>query len=351
MYQLKIGNKIINKNSPIFIIAEAGVNHNGSLDMGKKLIDVAVRAKADAVKFQTFIADNIIIPDGPKAKYHIETTGTDKKLSWFDLLKSQEISKKMHIKLIKYCKKKKITFLSTPYDNDSALLLNKLNIKAFKVASTDNDNYPFISFLKKFRKPIILSTAMSNFDEVEKAYKLLKSSNFKNFGIMQCTGNYPTKIENVNLNVIDVYNKKFKCPIGFSDHTQDSTSAIASVGKGVKIIEKHFTLNRKLKGPDHRMSLEPTELEKFVERIRQAEKALGTNKKFVIKSETANRRKLKKSLVSSFFIAKGQKITRNLISIKRPAYGLRPIDLASILGKKAKKNIKKNTVLKKGMFK
>ena len=120
-----------------------------------------------------------------------------------------------------------------------------MNIKAFKVASTDNDNYPFISFLKKFRKPIILSTAMSNFDEVEKAYKLLKSSNFKNFGIMQCTGNYPTKIENVNLNVIDVYNKKFKCPIGFSDHTQDSTSAIASVGKGVKIIEKHTKNNKK----------------------------------------------------------------------------------------------------------
>ncbi len=351
MYQLKIGNKIINKNSSIFIIAEAGVNHNGSLIMGKKLIDAAVKAKADAVKFQTFKADNIIVPEGPKAQYHIETTGSDKTLSWFNLLKSQEISKKMHIELINYCRKKKIIFLSTPYDNDSALLLNKLNIKAFKVASTDNDNYPFISFLKKFRKPIILSTAMSNMSEVEKAYKLLKSSNFKNFAIMQCTGNYPTIIDNVNLNVIDLYNKKFKCPIGFSDHTQDATSAIASVGKGVKIIEKHFTLDKKLKGPDHRMSLNPIELEEFIKKIRQAEKALGNDKKFVIKSEVENRKKLKKSLVSAFFISKGQKITKKLVNIKRPAYGLRPADLSSILGKKAKKNIKKNSVLKKGMFK
>ena len=351
MYQLKIGNKIINKNSPIYIIAEAGVNHNGSLSIGKKLIDTAVKAKADAVKFQTFVADNIIIPKGPKAKYHIETTGSNKKLLWFDLLKSQEISKRMHIQLIDYCKKKKITFLSTPYDNDSALLLNELNIQAFKIASTDNDNYPFISFLKKMKKPIILSTAMSSYNEVKKAYKLLQSSKFRNFAIMQCTGNYPTKIENVNLNVIDVYNKKFKCPIGFSDHTQDSTSAIASVGKGVKIIEKHFTLNKKLKGPDHRMSLEPLELIKFVKEIRNAEKALGNSKKIIIKSEVSNRKKLKKSLVSSIFIAKGQKITRNLISIKRPAYGLRPVDITKIIGKKAKINIKKNLILKKEMFK
>lgn len=351
MYQLKIENKKININSPIYIIAEAGVNHNGSIKKAKKLIDVAVKAKADAVKFQTFKAENIIIPKGPKAKYHIETTGTDKKLSWFDLLKSQEISKKMHIELIKYCKKKKITFLSTPYDKDSATLLNKLKVSAFKIASTDNDNYPFIVFLKKLRKPIILSTAMSNFEEVKLAYKILKSSNFKNFSIMQCTGNYPTKIENVNLNVIDNYIKNFKCPIGFSDHTMDTTAALAAVGKGVKIIEKHFTLDKKLNGPDHRMSLEPSELMHYVKEIRKAEKALGTYQKKVINSEIENRKKLKKSLVSSKDILKGQRINRNMIDIKRPAYGLRPIDINKIIGKKAKFTIKKYTVLKKIMFK
>ncbi len=350
MQQLKIGNKKINDKSPIYIIAEAGVNHNGSISKGKKLIDIAVKAKADAVKFQTFKAENIILPKGPKAQYHIETTGSDKKLSWFALLKSQEISLKMHIELMKYCKKKKITFLSTPYDKESASLLNRLKVRAYKIASTDNDNYPFISFLKKFKKPIILSTAMSDFNEVQKAYNLLKSSNFKNFAIMQCTGNYPTQIENVNLNVIDVYKKKFNCPIGFSDHTLDATSAIAAVAKGVKIIEKHFTLNKKLKGPDHRMSLEPNELIKFIKEIRKAEKALGNSRKIVIKSEIENRKKLKKSLVSSRLILKGQKVKKDSIEIKRPAYGLRPEDLHKIIGKKAKQNIKKHTVLKKRMF-
>jgi len=350
MFQIKIGNKKINSKSPIYIIAEAGVNHNGSITLAKKLIDVAVKAKADAVKFQTFKAENIIIPKGPKAKYHIETTGNDKKLSWFDLLKSQEISENMHIELIKYCKKKKITFLSTPYDYESALLLNKLKIDAFKIASTDNDNYPFISFLKKFKKPIILSTAMSKFNEVKHAYNTLKSSNFKNFAIMQCTGNYPTNNENINLNVIDTYKKQFNCPIGFSDHSMDLTASIVSVAKGVKIIEKHFTLNKKLKGPDHRMSLEPNELFRFVQEIRIAEKLLGNHKKMILKSEIENRKKLKKSLVAAKNIFNGQVIKREMIDIKRPAYGLRPIELNKILGKKAKINIIKNKILKKGMF-
>jgi N,N'-diacetyllegionaminate synthase len=351
MYEFKIENKKVSNKSPIYIIAEAGVNHNGSIAKGKKLIDIAVKAKADAIKFQTFKADNIIIPKGPKAKYHIQTTGTDKKLSWLSLLKLQEISEKMHVELIKYCKKKKITFLSTPYDEDSALLLNKLKISAFKVASTDNDNYPFIKFLKKLKKPIILSTAMSSMQEIEKAYKLLKSSNFKSFAIMQCTGNYPTKIKNVNLNVIDEYKKKFKCPIGFSDHTLDATSAIASVAKGVKIIEKHFTISKKLYGPDHRMSLEPDELIEFVKEIRKAEQSLGGQKKIVIKSEIENRKKLKKSLVAVKNILKGEVIKYKLIDIKRPAYGLRPAELNKIIGKKAKKSIKKDTILKKEMFK
>ncbi|MDC1177333.1 N-acetylneuraminate synthase family protein [Candidatus Pelagibacter sp.] len=350
MFQIKIGNKKINSKSPIYIIAEAGVNHNGSLTLAKKLIDVAVKAKADAVKFQTFKAENIIIPKGPKAKYHIETTGNDKKLSWYNLLKSQEISENMHIELIKYCKKKRITFLSTPYDYESALLLNKLKIDAFKIASTDNDNYPFISFLKKFKKPIILSTAMSKFNEVKHAYKILKSSNFKNFAIMQCTGNYPTNIENINLNVIDTYKKQFKCPIGFSDHSMDLTASIASVAKGVKIIEKHFTLSKKFNGPDHRMSLEPKELFRFVQEIRKTEKLLGNDKKIILRSEIENRKKLKKSLVAAKNIFKGQVIKKEMIDIKRPAYGLRPIELSKILGKRTKINILKNKILKKGMF-
>lgn len=310
MFHFEIDKKKISEKSPIYIIAEAGVNHNGSLSKAKKLIDIAVKAKADAVKFQTFKAENIIVPKGPKAKYHIETTGSNKSLSWFNLLKSQEISLSMHKELIKYCKKKKITFLSTAYDKDSATLLDKLKIHAFKIASTDNDNYPFISFLKKFKKPIILSTAMSTFEEVKFAYQLLKKFNFKKFSIMQCTGNYPTKIENTNLNVIDQYKKYFKCPIGFSDHTEGSTAAICAVAKGVKIIEKHFTISKKLNGPDHRMSLEPKELIEYIKSIRIAEKSLGMTDKKILLSEEENKKKLKKSLVAKKFIKKGQRISK-----------------------------------------
>jgi N,N'-diacetyllegionaminate synthase len=350
MYQFKIGKKKISEKSPIYIIAEAGVNHNGSLSKAKKLIDIAVKAKADAVKFQTFKAENIIVPKGPKAKYHIETTGSNKSLSWFNLLKSQEISLNMHKELIKYCNKKKITFLSTAYDQDSAILLNKLKIPAFKIASTDNDNYPFISFMKKFNKPIILSTAMSTFEEVKFAYRLLKKNNFEKFSIMQCTGSYPTKIENTNLNVIDQYKKNFKCPIGFSDHTEGSTAAICAVAKHIKIIEKHFTISKKLNGPDHRMSLEPKELIEYIKSIRLAEKSLGMKNKQILLSEKENKKKLKKSLVAKRFIKKGQKISRNLIDIKRPGNGIRPKDIKKVLGKKTNCNIKENTILNINML-
>ncbi|MDC0608477.1 N-acetylneuraminate synthase family protein [Candidatus Pelagibacter ubique] len=350
MFHFKIDKKKISEKSPIYIIAEAGVNHNGSLSKAKKLIDIAVKAKADAVKFQTFKAENIIVPKGPKAKYHIETTGSNKSLSWFNLLKSQEISLSMHKELIRYCKKKKITFLSTAYDQDSATLLDKLKIHAFKIASTDNDNYPFISFMKKFKKPIILSTAMSTFEEVKFAYQLLKKFNFKKFSIMQCTGNYPTKIENANLNVIDQYKKYFKCPIGFSDHTEGSTAAICAVAKGVKIIEKHFTISKKLNGPDHRMSLEPKELIKYIKSIRIAEKSLGMTDKKILLSEEENKKKLKKSLVAKKFIKKGQRISRSLIDIKRPGHGIRPKDIKKILGKKTNCNIKEHTILNINML-
>ena len=202
---INIERKKIGKNKPVFLIAEAGVNHNGSYEIGKKLIDVAVASGADAVKFQTFKADNIIIPKGPKAKYHLETTGSNSKLSWFELLKTQEISREMHIKLINYCKRKKIIFLSTPYDNESADLLDELGVSAFKIASTDNDNFPFLKYVAKKNKPIIVSTAMSNFHEVIEAEKTIKKTGNKQYAILQCTGNYPSKIEDSNIEVIESY--------------------------------------------------------------------------------------------------------------------------------------------------
>ena len=279
MNQIKIGNKIIGTGKPVFYIAEAGVNHNGSLKIAKKLVDIAVDCGADAVKFQSFLADEIIIPKGPKANYHIQTTGSDKTQSWYELLKSQEMSKRMHLNLINYCKKKKIIFLSTPYDTKSADLLDTLRVKAYKVASTDNDNYPFIEYLAKKKKPLIISTAMASLKDVEYVYALLKKKKFHNFAFLQCTGNYPSKLEDSNLSVISLYKEKFNCPIGLSDHTQDDISIITAVGLGAKIIEKHFTLNKKLYGPDHRMSLSPLELKESIVKVRLAEKSLGKKNK------------------------------------------------------------------------
>jgi len=349
--KIKIGRDYIGDNFPAYFIAEAGVNHNGSLRLGKKLIDIAKISGANAVKFQTFKADKIIIPDGPKANYHIETTGRDKKLSWRDLLVSQEISKKMHIALIKHCKKRKITFLSTPYDEESADLLDELGVEAYKIASTDNDNYPLLAHIAKKNKPMLISTAMCSMKEVLKAKEVIKKNGCEKFAFLQCTGNYPSKTKDANINVIKTYIKKLNCPIGYSDHTQNDIAAIASISIGAKIIEKHFTVNKKLFGPDHRISLEALELKDFFKELRLAESSLGDHEKKVIKSEKENRLKLKKSIVTSEDLKKGQLITIKNIAIKRPGDGIRPIDINKVLKKKIKFNLKKNTVLKRKMFK
>ena len=348
--KFKIGNDYIGNEFPAYFIAEAGVNHNGSLRFGKKLIDIAKVSGANAVKFQTFKADNIIIPDGPKAQYHIETTGKDNKLSWRDLLVSQEISKKMHIELIRYCKKKKITFLSTPYDEESADLLEELGVVAYKIASTDNDNYPLLAHIAKKNKPMIISTAMCSLEEVIKAKEVIKRNGCQKFAFLQCTGNYPSKTEDANVNVIKTYIKKLNCPIGYSDHTQNDVSAISSISLGAKIIEKHFTISKKLFGPDHRISLEQSELKLFFDNLRAAEKSLGSNNKVVLKSEKDNRLKLKKSIVSATDLKKGDILKLNSISIKRPGNGIRPIEIKKIIGKKLKINLKKNNVIKRWML-
>ena len=333
------------------MIAEAGVNHNGSIRIAKKLIDVAVKCGADAVKFQTFKAENIIIPKGPKAKYHIETTGSDKNQSWYQLLKSQEISKKMHIELIKYCKRKKIIFLSTPYDKESADLLDELGLEAYKIASTDNDNYPFLEYLAKKKKPMIISTAMSNLSDVLHAEKVLIKNKCKEYAFLQCTGNYPSEIEDANIRVIKTFQKKLKCPIGYSDHTMTDISGVTAIAMGAKIIEKHFTIDKKLFGPDHRMSANPKELFDYFFNIRQAERSLGISDKKVLKSEKQNKNKLKKSIVSNIDLKKNDKITFKNIAFKRPGTGIRPIEINKILNKRVNKNVKKNTLLKKSMIK
>ena len=341
-------NKTIAENKKCFIIAEAGVNHNGSISIAKKLIDIASQSGADAVKFQTFLADEIILKKAPKAKYHIETTGSDKKLSWYQLLKSQEISLKMHKEIIAYCKKKKIIFLSTPYDMKSVDLLNDLGIEMFKIASTDLNNHQLIEYIAKKKKPVILSTAMSHHYEVEKSYKILKKYLKTKFVILQCTGSYPAPLNEANLKVIQSFKNNFKCLVGYSDHVMDDTAIITALGVGISVYEKHITVSKNLPGPDHRASLEKKEFKQLVQKIRNAEAALGDGKKRVMLCEKKNRNKLRKFLVANKSIPAGKIIKANDITAKRTGgAGLPASNYFDILNKKSWKSFKKNVPITK----
>jgi len=345
--EFKIKNKIVGRKHPVFFIAEAGVNHNGSTKLGKELIDIAVEAGADAVKFQTFKTENIITPDAPKSTYHIETTGDDNQQSWYDLLKTQEMSESMHIELINYCNKKNIIFLSTPYDEESVDLLDNLGVPAFKIASTDTSNVPFLTYVASKKKPIILSTAMASMSEVKEAVNSIKSTGLKELIILQCTGNYPSNLSDSNLNVMNTYRKEFECIVGYSDHTMELINPSAATALGAKVYEKHFTIDKSLPGPDHRMSLAPQELINTVSIIRKTEKALGSPIKSVLDDEKENRIKLRKSIITTKELKSGQKITEDSIAILRPQTGLPPIFYSEIIGKKINKNINKNNPVNK----
>ncbi len=348
--QFNIENKIIGDDHPLFFIAEAGVNHNGSIDMGKELIDIAANCGADAVKFQSFITEEIITKNAPKSTYHIETTGGDSNQSWFDLLKTQEMSKEMHIELIDYCKKKNIIFLSTPYDEKSADLLDKLNVAAFKIASTDTNNLPFLSYVAKKGKPMIISTAMTSMDEVIEAAECIKQYGLDDLAVLQCTGNYPSEVSESNLKVIQSYKKQLKCIVGYSDHTPHLTNASIATALGAKIYEKHFTIDKKLPGPDHRMSLDPSELNETIKTIRLAEVALGSDEKEVLDSELENRLKLRKSIIALIDINEGKIINEGMVAVMRPGNGISPKHINKVIGKKALLDISSGTPISMEMI-
>lgn len=348
--KVKIADKLVGDGQPVFFIAEAGVNHNGSIDFAKKLIDVAKKAGADAVKFQTFKAEELNTKIAPKAQYHIDTTGKDADQSWFDLLKSQEISNEMHLKIIEHCKDVGIIFLSTPYGIEGATLLRDLNVPAFKIASTDLNNIPLIRTISLMGKPIILSTAMSEMAEIEQSVYEIKQNGITDLILMQCTGNYPAELSNSNLRVMKTFRDTFNCLVGFSDHTLEFINPVAATALGACMIEKHFTLDKTLPGPDHRMSLSPVELDETVRLIRATESALGIGQKYVLESEIDNRKKLRKSIVAESDIFAGDIVTESMLSIKRPANGLPPSAIYSLYGKTAKVNIKKDTLVSMSDF-
>ena len=348
--ELTIQNRKIGDGHPVFFIAEAGVNHNGSLELAHQLIDVAVDAGVDAIKFQTFKAKNLNTKIAPKSTYHIETTGNDEKQTWFELLQTQEMSREMHLDLIKYCQAKNIIFLSTPYDLESVELLDQLGVPAFKLASTDTNNLSLIRHIARKRKPLIISTAMCEMSEVMQAVEAIRSENLEDFVVLQCTGNYPAQLGDSHLRVITTYREKFQCLVGYSDHTLEIINPIAAIALGACVYEKHFTIDKSLPGPDHRSSLSPDELKETVRVIRLTEKALGCAEKFSLPSEQENRLKLRKSLVAATGIFKGTRLTRELIAIKRPGTGISPSSMEDYLGRELVVDVQEDSVLMDTMF-
>jgi N,N'-diacetyllegionaminate synthase len=333
-------------NHKTFIIAEAGVNHNGLLKKALKLIDAAVAARADAIKFQTFKAENIATKFAPKAKY--QKNEFFKKENQFQMLKKLELTRGMHLKCIQYCKKKKIIFISSAFDEDSLNFLKKINIKIFKVPSAEINNTPYLELLGKFKKKVILSTGMSNILDIDKAIRTLvkNGTSRNNITLMQCTSSYPTPFEEINLRVINSLKKKFKLPVGFSDHSLGSIASIAAVAIGAKVIEKHITIDKRLVGPDHKSSLNPSEFKLMVDDIRIVEKILGSEIKHVTTSEKKNINIVRKSIVASRFIKKNEKFTIENITCKRPGIGISPVFFKKLLGKKSIKNFNTDDFIK-----
>jgi len=346
-----------------FIIAEAGVNHNGSLELAKQLVDVAVQAGADAVKFQTFRAEKVVSSSAPKAAYQCRTTEENE--SQLEMLRKLELSEDQHSELITYCQQKGIQFLSTPFDEISVdLLVRKFDLPLIKIPSGEITNGPFLLFIARTGKPVILSTGMSTLGEVETALGVLafgytqphtkpslaafqaayasaegQQALRQKVTLLHCTTEYPAPFEDVNLSAMDTLRAAFGLSVGYSDHTPGIAVPIAAVARGAVVIEKHFTLDRHLPGPDHRASLEPVELKQMVEAIRQVEQALGSGLKIPAASEKKkNTLVVRRSLVAACPIKKGEQFTRENIAAKRPGDGCSPMLFWDYIGKWAVKD-------------
>ena len=326
-----IGDKKIGGKHPTYIIAEIGSNHNRDIDIAKKMIEEAAIADVDAVKFQTFKAEKLYSKKAPKfSKDSIKP---------FDLIKSIEIPREWHSELFKYAKNKRLEFISSPFDYEAVDDLYNIGVPAFKIASFEIVDLELLKYVAKKGCPIILSTGMATLEEIEEALTAIRSQGNDDIILLHCNSMYPAPVEIVNLNAIHTMSNAFKIPIGFSDHTMGIHIPIAAVAKGAKVIEKHFTLDRTMKGPDHHFAVEPNELKQMVQNIRDIEKAAGTGIKERAKDEQEMYEKGRRSIIAAQDIPKGAKITRDKIVIKRPGYGIKPKFLDIVIGKEAKVDI------------
>ena len=323
------------KSENTLVIAEAGVNHNGSLETAKQLVDVAAEAGADMVKFQTFSADQLVTTSARKAEYQNQTT--DALESQHDMIRKLELSREMHGELIAYCRLCDIEFFSTGFDTQSIDMLVELGLDRFKIPSGEITNLPYLRHIGNYGKPVILSTGMANLGEIEAALEVLEKSGIhrKHITVLHCNTEYPTPMEDVNLQAMLSIGEAFGVAVGYSDHTLGIEVPIAAVAMGATVIEKHFTLDRTLPGPDHRASLEPDELKAMVRAIREIEKALGDGIKRPSLSESKNKPITRKSLVSATFIRAGEPFTSTNLAVKRPGTGISPMRFDEVIGRSA----------------
>ena len=343
MDEIKLANKLIGRGMPCFIIAETGVNHNGDVNLAKKLIDAATEAGADAVKFQTFKAEDVVTRNAEKADYQRKTTGAEE--SQFEMIKKFELAEKDFGDLSAYARKKGIVFLSSPFDKRSVDLLDELGVPAFKIASGEITDLPLIKYIAQKSKPIILSTGMSTMPEIKEALQVINNEGTRDIVLLHCITSYPAEVEDSNLRAMQTLRRAFKLAVGLSDHTIGITVPIAAVALGAAVLEKHFTLDKDLPGPDHKASLTPEELSQMVMVVRQVEKAMGNGIKSPTQEEEEIKRVVRRSIVARVSIPKGTIITEEMLDIKRPGTGVEPKYMNKVIGAIARRRIEQDEPL------
>ncbi|UCG39539.1 MAG: N-acetylneuraminate synthase [bacterium] len=345
--RIQIADRVVGAGSPCLVIAEAGVNHNGDKDTAMALVDAAAGAGADAVKFQTFRTDSLVTRWAPKAAYQRKTTRESE--SQYEMLRRLELPGGVYRELASHCRDLGILFLSTPFDAQSADLLQEIGVPAFKVPSGEVTNLPLLRHIGSKGKPVILSTGMADIGEVSRAVETLEEAGSRDMVILHCVSSYPAQPDEMNLRAMDTLRQAFGYPVGLSDHTLGFEISLAAVALGAAVLEKHFTLDRNLPGPDHGASLEPEELASMVKAVRKVEAALGSGLKEPSAAERDTARSVRKSLVAAQFIAAGTILEGDMIAVRRPGTGLPPARLPDLIGRKALVDIQEGQLLAEEM--
>ncbi len=342
MKSISIGNRYIGKDNPVFVIAEAGSNHDRNLNQAKKLIEIAAEAEADAVKFQTYSAETLY---SKKTKTPDYLDVRMEQNSLWQMIKEIELPREWQAELADYACSQGLIFLSTPFDYKAIDELEELNVLAYKIASFELVDLPFLKRLAKTKKPIILSTGMASLGDIEDALNAIKEEYNSQVALLHCSINYPPPFKDLNLKAIKTLQKAFQLPVGYSDHTMSITIPSVCVALGATIIEKHYTLDRKLKGPDHKFALEPKELNQMIKNIRETEAALGSPKKFMPNSEKNLHKLARRSIIAARDIPMGKTIEEQDLVIKRPGYGIAPKFMNMVVGRIARKNIEEDDII------